>query len=270
MSKSDVDGVCEHLKGCKLDAEKKICDEELFKQPPHIELDCPICFQRLPSLGTGRKYKSCCGKVICSGCIHAPLYDNQGNKVDNKKCAFCRTPTPSTHEDIVERLNKRVDLDDPIAMFNIGNYYARGIKGFPIDYTKALELYHRAAELGYAKAYNDIGYAYDHGEGVEVDKKKATHYYELAAMMGDVIARHNLGCMESEVGNIDRALKHFMIAVGSGNALSLNGIKRLYSGGHATKEEYTKALRLYQEYLDEIKSVQRDTAAAANERYRYY
>ena len=38
-------------------------DEELFKQPPPDE-DCPICFLLLPSLETGYRYKTCCGKVI--------------------------------------------------------------------------------------------------------------------------------------------------------------------------------------------------------------
>ena len=49
-----LDGLCENLECRKLNAEKKISDEELFKEPPPKE-DCPICFQRLPSLGTGKK-----------------------------------------------------------------------------------------------------------------------------------------------------------------------------------------------------------------------
>ena len=72
---TDVDGVCEHLDGCKLDVEK-ISDEDLFKQPPPKE-DCPICFLLLPSLETGHRYKSCCGKTICTGCIYAPLNDDR-------------------------------------------------------------------------------------------------------------------------------------------------------------------------------------------------
>ena len=49
-------------------------DESFFKQPPQLE-ECPICFSRLPSVvHTGSKFKVCCGKVICSGCIHAPVY----------------------------------------------------------------------------------------------------------------------------------------------------------------------------------------------------
>ena len=47
-------------------------------------------------------------------------------------------------------------------------------------------------------------------------------------------------------------------------------IKELYTDGHATKEDYIKALQVYQTYLSEIKSDQRDKAAAAREDYRYY
>ena len=89
-------------------------------------------------------------------------------------------------------------------------------------------------------------------------------------MMGNERARHNLSLVEKEAGNIDRVLKHLMIAAGSGFNLSLGKIKRLYTEGLATKDDYMKALQLYQTYLDEIKSPQRDEAAAADEDYRYY
>ena len=272
MSSSDtkLDDLCEDLDGCKLDVEKKISDEELFKQPPPQYGDCPICFLQLPSFNTGRRYQSCCGKTICSGCVHAPVYDNQGKKVDNQKCAFCRVPTPYTDEEIAIMNNERIKAGDPIAIHNLGNYYRDGRNGFTQDMNKALELYHRAAELGYAKAYNNIGYHYDIGIGVELDEEKAEHYYEIAAIRGDSQARHNVGCMERDEGNIDRALKHWIIAVRSGHSNSLTRIKELYTNGDATKDVYAKALRLYQEYLGEIKSPQRDEAAAASEMYRYY
>ena len=243
-------------------------DKELFKQPPPDE-DCPICFQRLPTLDWGRRYKTCCGKVICSGCIHAPVYDNEGNEVNNKKCPFCRTPTPTSEEEMVKREKKRMDLNDHVAIYNQGCNYHEGACGFPQDHDKALELFHRAGDLGYAGAYLGIGNAYDVGQGVEVDKKKATHYYELAAMKGN-LARQNLGREEGMAGNMDRALKHHLIAVRSGCAESLNRIKIYYSAGLATKYHYTKALQSYQTYLGEIKSDQRDKAAASSEMYRYY
>ena len=40
--------------------------------------------------------------------------------------------------------------------------------------------------------------------------------------------------------------------------------------GLATKEDYTKAQQAYQAYLDEIKTDQRDEAAAFSEEMQYY
>jgi len=247
----------------------KLHDEELFKQPPPEE-DCLICFLRIPTLHSGSKYFACCGKIICSGCSFAPVYDNQGNIIDEKKCAFCRTPLPITDEEIVDRTMKRVEAGDAEAVYLVGNYYRDGSNGFLQDYIKALERWHRAAELGNTKAYTNIGYAYKHGQGVDVDWKKATYYYELAAMAGKAVARHNLGNNEGRAGNYNRALKHFMIAARDGYSDSLKKIQEMYSNGYATKEDYMTALRSYQAYLGEIKSLQRDKAAVAHERNRYF
>ena len=258
----------QHKKECKRRA-AELHDEKLFKQPPPAD-DCPICFLRLPALGTGYGFQICCGKSICSGCYYSPVYDNQGNEVDSEKCPYCRTPDATSEDEAIEREMRRVEADDAEAIHQLGYYYRDGRRGFPKDYTKALELFHQAGELGFAKAYVNIGYAYDRGHGVEVDKKKAVYYWELAAMMGNETARHNLGSMEARTGNMDRAFKHFMIAVRSGDDDSLNKIKQLYTIGQASKDDYTKALQAYQEYLGEIKSPQRDKAAAADEKYRYY
>jgi len=222
---------------------------------------CSICTLRLPTLYTGRKYMTCCGKVICSGCVHAPRYDYLGNKVDNRKCPFCRAPYMSSDKEEMERLQERVEAGDATAISILGYYYAKGRCGYPQNWSKALELFHRAAKLGCAEAYCNIGYAYNNGEGVEVDKKKAMYYWELAAMGGDEVARYNLGIREKIAGNFDRALKHFMIAVRGGYSKSLNMIQKLCKNGYASKEDTTEALQLYQTYLNEIKSDQRDEAA---------
>jgi len=141
---------------------------------------------------------------------------------------------------------------------------------FPQDYAKALELFVRAGELGHAAGYNDVGYAYENGRGVEIDEKKAKYYYELAAMGGDVDARYNLGAVEENAGNMNGALKHYMIAAVGGDDISLKKIQKLYTNGHATKDDYAKALRAYQAYLAEIKSTQRDKAAAFDDGYKYH
>ena len=85
----------QHKRECKKRA-AELHEEALFKQPPTVD-DCPICFLRMPVLDTGRRYMSCCGKVVCSGCNHAPVYDHEGN-VAADACPFCRTPAPTEEE----------------------------------------------------------------------------------------------------------------------------------------------------------------------------
>ena len=236
---------------------------DLFKQPPPKE-DCPICFLPLPSLMTGRKYQTCCGKIICSGCIHAV----QMMKGETK-CPFCRVPASKTSEETVGRIKKRAEVDDANAICNLGLCYAEGTRGLPQDWGKALELWHQVGELGCASAYYSIGNAYYFGRGAERDIEKAKHHYGLAAIGGDVKGRFNLGILEEDAGNMIRALQHFMIAAGCGHDKSLKKIKELYINGHATRDDYAKALQLYQKYVDSIKSDPRDKAAEFNS-YRYY
>ena len=163
-----------------------------------------------------------------------------------------------------------MEICDAEAIYNLGCCYSEGSRGLPQDHNKALELWHRAAELGHSLSYYSIGIAYRRGDGVERDEKKTNYYWELAAMGGNVDARYNLGNSEWRAGNIDRALKHFMIALSFGDNDSLENIKQMFINGDATKDEYSKALRAYQAYLDEIKSPQRDEASAFDDSYKSY
>ena len=85
--------------------------------------------------------------------------------------------------------------------------------------------------------------------------KKARHYWELAAMLGHVRSRYNLGAYEYNERNMDRALEHLMIAAGVGHDKSLKQIKHLFMKSHATKDDYGTALRAHQSYLDEVKMI---------------
>ena len=148
----------------------------------------------------------------------------------------------------------------------VGNNYSHGWYDLPQDSAKAMKLWHKAGKFG----YSNLGHAYDNSEGVERDEKMARHYLELAAMEGNVAARCKLGVNEYKAGNYDRALKHFMIAVRGGCTDSVKEIQRIYKDKHARKDQYANALRSHQAYLNEIKSDQRDKAAAFDAVYKYY
>ena len=233
-------------------------DEHLFKKPPPVD-ECPICMLPLPLEDEGQQYQSCCGKVICQGCAYAVKM--AGNK--RNLCPFCRSPASTSDGEAIEWVKKRAKGDDAVATRNIGCYYCHGNYGLRQNYKKAMQLWLRAGELGNARAYCNIGFAYHTGEGVERDEKKGKYYYELAAMGGDVNARYNLGCVEAQTGNVVRAMKHYMISAGAGHDLSLKQIKECFMGGHATKDDFEMALRAHKGAKDEMKSAQRETAAAA-------
>jgi len=180
-----------------------------------------------------------------------------------KLCPFCKTPPPRSNEDEVKRLKKLMEKGNACAFLRFSGLYYNGTCGMPQDMAKTNDLYLKAGELGCATAYYNLGTQYFSGRGVEVDKKKAKHYYELAAMNGSVIARHNLGALEGNAGNNQRAMKHFIISARAGHNLSLDNVKQGYMHGLVTKEEYANTLREYQKSQDEMTSDARDKALTA-------
>ena len=232
-------------------------DEALFREPPQRD-ECDICMLPLPLDRDKQRYQSCCGKVLCCGCIDAAY------AADNRcLCPFCRTPRHTSNEELMERLKKRVEGNDARAIRNLGSLYYSGDKGLPQNYDKAMELWLRAGELGCVASYGGVGDVYRIGEGVQQrDEKKAIYYYELAAMGGYAKARHNLGVLEWNAGIYHRAVKHYMISAGAGYDNSLTQIREAFLHGHATKDDFEKALRAHKEAKDEMKSDQREAAVA--------
>ena len=144
----------------------------------------------------------------------AVCMDETGGK-NGELCAYCRT-LYVTNEEEVERLKKLMEKGNADAFEHLAGYYEDGSRGMPQDMAKANELYLKAGELGSAQAYYNLGVVYGTEYGVEIDEKKAKHYYELAAMNGHVIAKHILGCIEYNAGNYQRAYKHFIISASAG------------------------------------------------------
>ena len=244
-----------HKKKCERRV-AELYDEKLFKVPPPPE-ECPICFLTLPLDRGGVIFESCCGKMICRGCIDA-MIEREGAKL----CAFCRTPDPNSDKEEVERLEKLTEKSNARAFYNLAGCYAEGSMGMPQNWAKANELFLKAGELGCAEAYFNLGNAHDNGMGVEVDEEKAKYYYELAAIGGNVKARYNLGYMEVQAANPHRAMKHFILAAKTGDDKALGAVKLGFMNGVVTKDEYANTLREYQKSQDEMKSEARDKAEA--------
>jgi len=243
----------QHKKACKKRA-AELYDEKLFREVEREE--CPICLLTLPIDRSQTVFHSCCGKNICRGCIYA-MKMSEGKDL----CAFCRTPSFCTDEEHIKRLKKLMAKGNGDAFAMLAGYYVNGSEGLPQDRQKAKELFLKSGELGCAGGYYNLGVAYDEGRGVEVNMKKAKYYWELAAMKGSIHARHNLGSIEGEFGNYQRALKHVMISARAGHEGSLGAVKECFQNGMITKDGYENVLRAYQQRKDEMTSDERDKIA---------
>jgi hypothetical protein len=250
-----------HKTACRTRA-AELHDEALFRQPPKGD-DCPICFLLLPDTHGGSTFMNCCGKTICTGCCHANELQSSGDPT----CPFCRAVQPSVKE-FMKRLAKRVDANDAYAICQLGGMYFDGDEDYGVkkDVYKAIELYHRAAELGSAwpsaSAYKNLAVIYHNGHGTVKDETKSKYYFELAAIAGNPKARGVLGHFDARAGSFDRAIKHWLIAASCGDDKAVDSIKFAMTMGNATKDHYEQALRGYQQWVNEVRSADRDRAAA--------
>ena len=250
-----------HKKKCEKHA-AKLHDEALFQEPPPRE-ECPICFLFLPLKSSESQFKSCCGKIVCHGCSYRMIMDEiqRGKQRENDLCPYCRESPYCSEEVLIKRLKKLMENGNGDAFNMLGLCYADGSNGVPRDEAKKNELFLKAGELGCADGYFNLGCSYHNGTGVEMDKGKAKYFYELAAMSGKVSARNNLGIMENNAGNHQRAMKHLILAASAGHDKALEDVKKGFMTDLVTKDEYESTLRAYYERQLEMKSEAREKIA---------
>ena len=100
------------------------------------------------------------------------------------------------------------------------------------------------------------------GNGVGMDEEKAAYHFEKAAIGGDPGARHLIAFTEEENGNIERAVKHLIIAANLGYDSSMKALWKHYSRGNITKEDLDATLRAHQAAVNATKSEQREIVDA--------
>jgi len=262
----DCDGGCDLVKYCGdkckevhkekheedcMQRQKKLHDKELFRHPDGSHLgECPLCFLPLPLEKSKSIFFSCCCNTICQGCRYAHQV-----KGGSQTCPFCREPAPRGEEEIKKRLMKRIKANDPAAMSHMG-----GMRSNEGDHDTAIEYWAKAAELGDPEAHFQLADSYHLGKGVEKDEEKAVYHLEKAAISGHHVARYNLGYIEGENGNLERAVKHFIIAANLGYEDSMQVLWGQYAKGNITKEDLDATLRTHHAAINEMKSSQREEA----------
>ena len=257
----------------------ELCDAALFKDPPPKE-DCPICFLPMPARllscvslpnatrssvpiydyaiankGLAKErmehYYTCCGKSVCKGCLLS--FFKSGN---DDKCPFCNAERKrnATDEDYVAEIRKRVEANDTASIYLLANCYYRGLNGVQQDWTKAMELYARAAELGCSMAHFILATIYRKGGNF----KKAKFHLEAAAMAGHEVARYYIGILEDMSGNRERAVKHWTIAASAGCFRAMGDLLIALKKGDVSRESIDSTLVAYNASCAEMRSKARD------------
>ncbi len=182
----------------------------------------------------------------------------------------------------------KTDPDDVLALNALGFCSEYGI-GTNSDAARALELYKKAAELGYAAAQKNLAWLYGEktaeaaarssywlrqaalsgdpeaqnlyalrrlgGVGTSRNEERAAHYFRLAAEQGYEPAICNLAdCFELGVGvqkDPDKAFAMFKNAAGSGSKQARYHLGRYYYFGIGTAEDNGRAFALLKPLADE-------------------
>ena len=242
----------QHKRACKKRS-AEIREDRLFKQPDESHLgECPICCLPLPLDVNKWRINSCCCKRICMDCGYAN-YCREREEGLEPRCPYCREPLPKTQEESQKRFTRRVEVNDPIALCQLGEKrYNEG------DFEGAFEYFTNAAGSGDMDAHYNLSVLYCEGEGVEKDPKKEMYHMEEAAIGGHPEARFNLGNHERRNERIDRAYKHYIIAAKLGHDGALDAVKEGFMDGSVSKEDFEAALRGHQAAVDATKSEQRE------------
>jgi TPR repeat protein len=88
--------------------------------------------------------------------------------------------------------------------------------------------------------------------------KKAKFHNEEGAMAGHEMARNNLGVIEYNSGNVERAVKHWTIAASAGEYLAMHHLKLCFERGHVSRESVSSTLEAYNNSCKEMRSEARD------------
>ena len=234
--------------------------------PPRDE--CPICMCLMPLHTMLHAYYTCCGNTICGGCNLQHLMKNE-----ESTCAFCREPIPTSDEQYLVRLHKRVELKDPKALCNLamnyvdglrglmGTYYGYGDLGLQVDQAKCVELLRQSADLGFPEALYNLGVSHYVGEmGLEENEEEALKYCEQAAEGGILLARHDVGSMKAGNGDdVVAGMPHWRLAASGGYRSSMRVlIQYCFEDGLLRHADLAETLQAFYRSRSEMKSEDRD------------
>ncbi|EGB03067.1 hypothetical protein AURANDRAFT_34508 [Aureococcus anophagefferens] len=174
----------------------------------------------------------CCCRKVCKSCER---------KIGFGACPLCRISCPNDDAELLARLRRHVENEVPEAIRFLGDAYCEGRYGLVKSDKKAAKIWKRAVELGNVEAMVRLGYSYETGSGVKLDKKKAERLYRAAADRGHAVAQFNLGIRLHSEEKHEEGFRYYALAADQGYTNAENNLGCCYERGKGTEVDLGKA-----------------------------
>jgi uncharacterized protein len=133
----------------------------------------------------------------------------------------------------------------------LGVHYAQGTDGVTANVALAARLFQRSCDLGHAGGCNNLGLAFQSGEGVPRDYERAMDYFGRACSGGFAEGCNNQGVMyehgQGVSANLGDAQRLYTQACRRGSGLGCSNLGVLYAQGRGVPADPVEAARLFRE-----------------------
>ncbi len=134
------------------------------------------------------------------------------------------------------------------AQYRIGLAYQHG-EGVPQNHRKAVAWHRKAALQNHVLAMHNLGACYANGTGVKKDNRIAVQWHLKSASLGDMFSQAWLGASYQfgiEIKkNYKEAAKWYRMAAEQGDSYSQNNLGYLYWSGKGVAKDYGEAIKWY-------------------------
>ncbi len=162
-----------------------------------------------------------------------------------------KEPLRLSPEERFALLQQKAEAGDAAAQYKLGFAYNSG-RNIEIDKEKAVKYYRLAAESGHKNAQFNLAHHYLTGEGVEKDLDEAKAWYKRAEENGHVGAYGGLGYIAFQKGNEEEAVKWYKAGHEGGDAKASIELGRIYMHGFGVPKDRAKAIQLFLGALDKV------------------
>jgi TPR repeat protein len=178
-----------------------------------------------------------------------PANDTAGDTRDAQIAAMiAEIKSTSASESPLQRRRREANNGDADAQLSLGYMYDTG-EQVPMDKQAAVQWYEKAAMGGKVQAMLGLALIYDKDEGAGKDQEKAAAWYEKAALAGNADAQQTLGYIYENGHGVARdmriAARWYEAAARQGKIAAQNNLGRFYQLGVGVDKDADQAMFWY-------------------------